>query len=47
MVTSHRQEHTVLDAIRAGAEGYVIKPFSAEKLQETFEKVINRSAAAK
>lgn len=42
MVTSHRQEHTVLDAIRAGAKGYIIKPFKADKLQEAFANLIAR-----
>ena len=39
MVTSHGQEQMVMDAIDAGALGYVLKPFSKEKLQQTIESV--------
>ncbi len=37
MVTSHGQEQMVMDAIGAGAKGYVLKPVAPEKL----EQVIN------
>lgn len=43
MLTSHRQEYMVLDAIQAGAKGYILKPFKPEKLQETFQKLIRLS----
>lgn len=42
MVTSHRQEQSVLEAIKAGAKGYIIKPFQKDKLRETIEKVIQK-----
>ncbi len=41
MVTSHGQEQKVMDAIDAGAKGYILKPIRKEKLQETIEKLIN------
>ncbi|MCP4452979.1 MAG: response regulator [Planctomycetes bacterium] len=40
MVTSHGQEQMVMDAIDAGAKGYVLKPVKVEKLQESIEKAI-------
>lgn len=39
MVTSHGQEAMVMDAIDAGAKGYVLKPFQADKLQRVIDKV--------
>jgi two-component system chemotaxis response regulator CheY len=35
MVTSHGQEQKVMDAIEAGAMGYVLKPIRKEKLETT------------
>jgi len=40
MVTSHGQEQMVMDAIDAGAKGYVLKPVKVEKLQESIEKAV-------
>ncbi len=42
MVTSHGQEEMVMDAIEAGAKGYVIKPFKPEKIDESINKVIEK-----
>ncbi len=39
IVTSHGQEQMVMDAIEAGAKGYVLKPVKKEKLAETLETV--------
>lgn len=38
MVTSHGQENMVLDALKAGAKGYVLKPFQEHKVFEAIEK---------
>jgi two-component system chemotaxis response regulator CheY len=38
MVTSHGQEKMVLDALKAGAKGYVIKPFQAHIVYEAIQK---------
>jgi two-component system chemotaxis response regulator CheY len=38
MVTSHGQEKMVLDALKAGAKGYVIKPFQQQRLVAVIEK---------
>ncbi|MBF0200873.1 MAG: response regulator [Desulfamplus sp.] len=42
MVTSHGQEHMVIDAIQSGARGYVIKPFKAETLSRSINKIIDK-----
>lgn len=42
MVTSHGQEKMVLDALKAGAKGYVIKPFQEQKIFEALEKACKR-----
>ncbi len=41
MVTSQGQETMVMDAIEAGASGYVLKPFKAEKLDDAISKVMH------
>lgn len=40
MITSHGQEQMVIDAIRAGAKGYIIKPFKKEKIKEEIDNII-------
>ncbi|MGM0418142.1 MAG: response regulator [Thermodesulfobacteriota bacterium] len=42
MVTSHAQKQTVIDAVRVGARGYIIKPFNKEKVAESITKVIDK-----
>ena len=42
MVTSHGQEQMVLEALDAGAKGYVLKPFRADKLEATIRQVLAR-----
>jgi two-component system chemotaxis response regulator CheY len=42
MVTSHGQETMVLNALKAGAKGYILKPFHQQKVYETIQKVCNR-----
>jgi two-component system chemotaxis response regulator CheY len=42
MITSHGQEKMVLDALKAGAKGYVLKPFQQHKVFEAIEKACNR-----
>lgn len=43
MVTSHGQEKMVLDALKAGAKGYVLKPFKEDKLREVIETALKRN----
>ena len=42
MVTSHGQEKMVLDALEAGAKGYVLKPIQQEKLQHVIGQAVKR-----
>jgi len=42
MVTSHGQEKMVLDALKAGARGYVLKPFDGNKVSEAIQKACKR-----
>jgi len=39
MITSHGQEPMVMNALKAGAKGYILKPISAEKLKEAIGKI--------
>lgn len=43
MVTSHGQEKMVLEALKAGAKGYLLKPFNEEKLQQLLKTAIKRT----
>ncbi|MBI1905017.1 MAG: response regulator [Rhodocyclales bacterium] len=45
MVTSHGQEKMVLDALQAGAKGYVLKPFRQDKLEEVISMSLKRRAS--
>lgn len=40
IVTSHGQEQMVMDAIEAGAKGYILKPVKQEKLAETLDTIV-------
>jgi two-component system chemotaxis response regulator CheY len=45
MVTAEAQKDSVLDAIKAGVDSYIVKPFTPDKLREAIEKAkarINR-----
>ena len=42
MVTPHGQEKMVLDALKAGAKGYVLKPFDGQKVHEAIQKACKR-----
>ena len=42
VVTSHGQEQMVLDALDAGAKGYILKPIKKEKFQQTIERVAKK-----
>ncbi len=39
MITSHGQEELVMDSIKSGAKGYILKPITLEKLQASIKKV--------
>jgi two-component system, chemotaxis family, chemotaxis protein CheY len=40
MVTSHAQTAMVMDALKAGAKGYILKPLHTEKLREVLAQVL-------
>ncbi len=42
MITSHGQQQMVLDAIEAGAKGYILKPFNKDKVAESIKKLKDR-----
>lgn len=39
MITSHGEETKVIEAITAGAKGYILKPVSIMKIKEVFNKL--------
>lgn len=39
MITSHGQEEMVIDAIRSGASGYLLKPININKFRDSIRKV--------
>lgn len=41
MCTAVGQQAKVLEAIKAGARGYIVKPFQADKVLEEIEKVLS------
>jgi two-component system chemotaxis response regulator CheY len=41
MCTAVGQQSVVMDAMKAGASGYIIKPFQAPKVVEELNKVLN------
>lgn len=43
MLTAHGQERMVIDALDAGAVGYVLKPVRPERLDDMFKTVMARS----
>jgi two-component system chemotaxis response regulator CheY len=44
MVTSHAQKGMVMDALKAGAKGYILKPLQTDKLREVLIKVVGKPA---
>lgn len=44
MVTSHAQQSMVLDAVKVGARGYILKPIKTDKLQEAIARAVGTHA---
>jgi two-component system chemotaxis response regulator CheY len=42
MVTAEAEKAKVIEAIKAGVNNYVVKPFTAEILKEKIEKIFNK-----
>jgi len=41
MVTAEAKKENVMDAIKAGVNNYVVKPFTADVLKEKIEKIFD------
>ncbi len=46
MVTAEGLKENVMDAVKAGVNNYVVKPFTAEVLQEKIETIFKKQASA-
>lgn len=46
MVTAEGLKENVMDAVKAGVNNYVVKPFTAEVLQEKIETIFKKQANA-
>ncbi|MHD0644700.1 chemotaxis response regulator CheY [Pseudomonas aeruginosa] len=44
MVTAEAQKEQIIEAAKSGADGYVVKPFTAQILQEKLQKVFEKKA---
>lgn len=45
MVTAEAKRDQIIEAAQAGVNGYIIKPFTAQTLQEKLNKIFERLAA--
>jgi len=45
MVTTEAKREHIIEAARAGVDGYVVKPFSAETLADKINKIFEKPAA--
>ncbi|HUL29900.1 MAG TPA: response regulator [Thermodesulfobacteriota bacterium] len=44
MVTAEAQKKAVMDAIKAGVDNYITKPFTADRLQDAIKKTMEKAA---
>lgn len=44
MVTSHTQKGMVMDALKAGAKGYILKPIKTDKLRDALAQAVGSTA---
>ena len=47
MVTAEAQAEQIMEAVKAGVSGYLVKPFSTQTLQEKLEKIFQKTAKGK
>lgn len=47
MVTAEAEKEKVIEAIKAGVDNYIVKPFTAEVLKEKLEKVADKKKSLK
>ncbi len=41
MVTAEAQKNNILDAVKAGVSSYIVKPFTAETVDQKLKKIFN------
>ena len=46
MVTAEQKKEQIIEAARAGVNGYIVKPFTAATLKEKLEKIFERIEAS-
>jgi two-component system chemotaxis response regulator CheY len=46
MLTAEAKREQIVEAVQAGVNGYVIKPFTATTLKEKIDKILSAQAAA-
>jgi two-component system chemotaxis response regulator CheY len=42
LITAEARKENIVDAVRAGADGYIVKPFSAGVLGEKIKTILKR-----
>ena len=42
LITAEARKENIIDAAQAGADGYIVKPFTAAVLSETIEAILRR-----
>ncbi|HMK42767.1 MAG TPA: chemotaxis response regulator CheY [Dissulfurispiraceae bacterium] len=47
LVTAEAEKEKVIEAIKAGVDNYIVKPFTAEVLKEKLEKIAERKPSLK
>lgn len=47
MVTAEAEKEKVIEAIKAGVDNYIVKPFTAEVLKEKLEKIADKKTSLK
>ena len=47
MVTAEAEKEKVIEAIKAGVDNYIVKPFTAEILKEKLEKIAEKKPSLK
>ncbi|MFA5530292.1 MAG: chemotaxis response regulator CheY [Thiohalomonadaceae bacterium] len=45
MVTAEQKREQIIEAAKAGVNGYIVKPFTAQTLKDKLEKIFERVAA--
>ncbi len=46
MVTAEQKKEQIIEAAKAGVNGYIVKPFTAQTLKEKLEKIFERIEAS-